>query len=117
MAPSAAFAQLPKCADLATNPAYGLAGNPTVFQVTATTPLTTLVTTGVPVPYCRVDFVVSERGGTGAGYASGQNQRIVLRVGLPASLADNGTGGSTQGAWNGKVENLGGGGTRESRTL
>jgi hypothetical protein len=112
LAPAAAFAQLPTCADLATNPAYGLAGNPTVLQVNATTPLTTFVTAGVTVPYCRVDFVVSERGGTGAGYASGQNQRVVLRVGLPANSSNLGTGGGFdgEGAWNGKVQNLGGGG-------
>jgi hypothetical protein len=110
-----ASAQRPTCADLGTNPAYGLFGNPTVSQVSPTTPLTTFVTTGVPgviVPYCRVDFVVSERGGPEFGYAVGENQRVVLRVGLPANSANGGTGGTAQGegAWNGRVQNLGGGG-------
>jgi hypothetical protein len=69
------------------------------------------VGTGVTVPYCRVDFTVSERGGPEAGYAVGQIQRVVLRVGLPANAANGGTGGAAGlGAWNGKVRNLGGGG-------
>jgi feruloyl esterase len=45
--------------------------------------------------YCRVDFTVPEA--------------INIRVGLPLSVADGGSGG-VRGAWNGKVQNLGGGG-------
>lgn len=116
--PVMAAAQLPTCADLGTNPAYGLAGNPTVSLNPSFTTLTTFVTppptvpVPVPVPYCRVDFIVSERGGPEAGYALGENQRVVLRVGLPANSADGGTGGTLdgEGAWNGRVQNLGGGG-------
>ena len=61
---------------------------------------------------CRADFVVSERGGPQFGYAVGEIQRIGLRVGLPANTSDGGTGGGAagEGAWNGKVRNLGGGG-------
>src|SRR4030095_8641296 len=46
------------------------------------------------------------------GDAAGENQQIVLRVGVPATTADGGSGGGVdgQGAWNGKVRNLGGGG-------
>jgi Tannase and feruloyl esterase len=98
----------PSCAQLNTDPAYGLAGNAVVVQHS-----TTLVPAAGPNPaYCRVDFVISERGGTEFGYAAGEIQRIGLRVGLPANTSDGGTGGGAagQGAWNGKVRNLGGGG-------
>ena len=109
IAPSSAFGQAPPtCAQLNTGPAYGLAGNPTVVQHS-----TTLVPAAGSNPaYCRVDFVVSERGGPQFGYAAGEVQRVGLRVGLPANSADGGTGGGAagEGAWNGKVRNLGGGG-------
>src|SRR5262249_51980316 len=39
----------------------------------------------------------------------GQAQHIRIRVGLPLNAADGGIGG-VQGAWNGKLQNLGGGG-------
>ena len=58
---------------------------------------------------CQLDFTWSARGGTASGYAEGQNQRIRLRVGLPPNTRDGGSGGVV-GAWNGKVQNLGGGG-------
>src|SRR5262245_26210116 len=81
--PTAAFAQA-TCAQLNTNPALGLAGDPTIIQHT-----TTLVPPAGSNPaYCRVDFVVSERGGPANGYAIGEVQRVVLRVGLPANTAD-----------------------------
>jgi Tannase and feruloyl esterase len=109
IAASSAFGQIPPtCAQLNTDPAYGLAGNPVVIQHS-----TTLVPAAGPNPaYCRVDFVVSERGGPQFGYAAGEIQRIGLRVGLPANTSDGGTGGGAagEGAWNGKVRNLGGGG-------
>ena len=98
----------PTCAQLNTDPTLGLAGNPVVIQHS-----TTLVPgAGSNPAYCRVDFVVSERGGPQFGYAVGEIQRIRLRVGLPANTSDGGTGGGVdgQGAWNGKVRNLGGGG-------
>src|SRR5262245_6262052 len=74
---------------------------------------TTLVPgAGTATAYCRVEFIVSERGGPAFGYAPGEIQQIGLRVGLPANSADGGSGGGVdgQGAWNGKVRNLGGGG-------
>src|SRR5262245_21366663 len=95
----------PTCAQLNTDPTYGLAGNPVVIQHS-----TTLVPAAGSNPaYCRVDFVVSERGGPQFGYAVGEIQRIGLRVGLPANTSNGGTGGGVegQGAWNGKVRNLG----------
>ena len=99
----------PTCAQLDTDPAYGLEGNPVVIQHS-----TTLVpASGTNPAYCRVDFVVSERGGPASGYAADEIQRIGLRVGLPANSSDGGTDGDPvagEGAWNGKVRNLGGGG-------
>jgi hypothetical protein len=103
-APATALA-VPTCAQLATDPANGLAGNPIIL-----TPTATLVPAGGSnAAYCRIDFVVSQHGGPEFGYAVGQQQHITLRVGLPLSSADGGTGG-VQGAWNGKTRNLGGGG-------
>ncbi len=109
-APFTAFAQgPPTCQQLDSDPAYGLAGNPVVLSHTAT-----LVPAGgnALVPYCLIDFAVSERGGPEHGYAPGEIQRVGLRVGLPANSSDGGTGGGPggQGAWNGKIRNLGGGG-------
>lgn len=51
---------------------------------------------GTSAAYCRVDLK--------------SLREINIRVGLPLSAADGGTGG-VQGAWNGKLRNLGGGGT------
>src|SRR5947207_6046194 len=41
-------------------------------------------------------------------------REINIRVGLPLNPADGGTGG-VQGAWNGKIQNLGGGGFAGTR--
>src|SRR4030095_8951730 len=110
MAASSASGQTPPtCAQLNSDPAYGLEGNPVVIEHS-----TTLVPAAGGNPaYCRVDFAVSERGGPQFGYAAGEIQRIGLRVGLPANSSDGGTDGDAvagEGAWNGKVRNLGGGG-------
>ena len=102
LAPAAASAQM-NCTSLATF----LAGQPYVSQVNPTTPLTTLTTAANA--RCEANFVYSARGGVANGYADGQAQRIVLRVGLPRNTVDGGSGG-VLGAWNGKVQNLGGGG-------
>ena len=51
---------------------------------------------GANAAYCRVDLK--------------SLREINIRVGLPLSAADGGTGG-VHGAWNGKLRNLGGGGT------
>ena len=51
---------------------------------------------GTTAAYCRVDLKYV--------------REINIRVGLPLSTADGGAGG-VQGAWNGKLRNLGGGGT------
>lgn len=85
-----------------------LATQPDVSPVNAATPLTTLTSIGTS-PRCEANFVYSARGGVAAGYAEGQAQRIALRIGLPRNSGDGGSGG-VLGAWNGKVQNLGGGG-------
>lgn len=54
---------------------------------------------GRNVTYCQVDLL----------YGTNPNQNIRIRVGLPLSSADGGSGG-VQGAWNGRTEGLGGGG-------
>jgi hypothetical protein len=51
---------------------------------------------GANAAYCRVELKYL--------------REINIRVGLPLSAADGGAGG-VQGAWNGKLRNLGGGGT------
>ena len=109
-------APLPTCAELGTDPANGLAGNPQISNLKATFYAAGADVVGVPPfqssnakPYCRVDFTLSTVcGGTG-GYLLDQCQQLGIRVGLPASIADLGSGG-VQGAWNGKNRDLGGGG-------
>jgi hypothetical protein len=72
-----------------------------VLQVTPATPLAAVTGTR-----CEANFIYSSRSGPRHGYAVGQDQRIVLRVGLPLNAVDN----SGSSLWNGKVQNLGGGG-------
>jgi hypothetical protein len=71
-------------------------------------PFTQLLTTN-GVTRCEANFIYSSRGGPADGYAVGQSQRIGIRVGFPLNTMDGGVGG-VQGAWNGKVRNIGGGG-------
>jgi hypothetical protein len=100
----AAFAQM-SCAELGVH----LESQPHVFPVNATTPLAAIPATGSA--RCEANFIHSSRGGTANGYAEGQDQRIVIRVGLPLNALDGGAGGAEgMGAWNGRVMNLGGGG-------
>jgi hypothetical protein len=85
---SPAFAaQPPSCADLA---ARMLDGKEVIAATSVITPAT-----GTVPAYCQVNLTVPEA--------------INIRVGLPLSAADHGSGG-VEGAWNGKVQNLGGGG-------
>src|SRR5256885_9416104 len=94
-----------------------LATQPHISQYTApgaTVPLpfTALTPATTPPPNaarCEANFVYSAKGGPADGYAVGQNQRIGIRVGFPLNTMDRGAGG-VQGAWNGKVRNIGGGG-------
>jgi len=110
VSPGAAVA-LPACADLQTNPAYGLAGNPRISGLTAAVQLAS----GGNKPYCKVDFTFSGESGPSAGYLPGQTQRIKIRVGLPPNSVDLAAliaAGTADGAvpWNGKNRDLGGGG-------
>jgi hypothetical protein len=107
---------LPTCAQLGTNPVYGLAGNPQISGLTATfypagadVVVTPFGTQSNARPYCRLDFTLSIVCGPAGGYEVGQCQQLKIRVGLPASMADGGSGG-VQGGWNGRNRDLGGGG-------
>src|SRR5215470_16584289 len=75
---------LPTCTELATNPAYGLAGNPQVSGLTAVLQSAS----GPDKPYCKVDFTFSGESGPSAGYLPGQSQQIRIRVGLPPNGVD-----------------------------
>ena len=61
------------------------------------------------LPYCRVNITVSELSGPRNGYLRGQKQAIGIAIGLPLSAADGGSTGQ-QGNWNGRIQDLGGGG-------
>ena len=110
--PLAAPAAEMTCAQLGT---YLATLAPTITPFTApgaTTPLPLtqlLPAAGANAARCEANFIYSNRGGPAFGYAVGQNQRIGIRVGFPLNVADGGSGG-VQGAWNGKVRNIGGGG-------
>jgi Tannase and feruloyl esterase/FG-GAP-like repeat len=122
---------LPTCTQLATNLAYGLAGNAVIWQSGTQgadneglmTPSATIVPATATVPaYCKVNLQYSAKSGPAYGYATGQTQTIGIVIGLPLNSTDGGVptnpGGfswtAVNGAWNGKVENLGGGGYRGS---
>jgi feruloyl esterase len=115
----------PSCAELASNPDYGLAGNPHFSKLTAivvpvadpkapepATPSTNFAESmerGAPptVAYCRLDLTYNAgKSGAKDGYEDGQAQAIGIRIGLPLRTDD---GGSSAG-WNGKIQNLGSGG-------
>lgn len=104
--PKAPPLPLPTCAQLGTDANYGLAGNAAISGLTTEV---IPVGTGVTVPYCQINFTFSGESGPSAGYRTDQSEQIRIRVGLPLSAADGGTGG-LYGAWNGKNRDLGGGG-------
>jgi len=105
LVPAAAFAQM-TCAELGA----WLEAQPHVLPVTPTTAFTTLTATGAN-PRCEANFIYSSRGGPQHGYDEGENQRVVIRVGLPRNELDGGSGGVPgMGAWNGRTRGLGGGG-------
>jgi hypothetical protein len=83
------------CAELATDPANGLAGNPVVKSATSAL----VAASGPNVAHCQVDIL----------YGTNPDQNINVRVGLPLNSLDGGTGGA-EGSWNGRTQGIGGGG-------
>jgi hypothetical protein len=115
-------AGLPTCSQLAGDPAYGLAGNVLLSQTTSdneglVSPSAIIVpATATNAAYCKVHLEYSSRPyDPNGGYVQ---QHVGINIGLPLSSADGGHPTSPKGyswtavngAWNGKVENLGGGG-------
>src|SRR5438552_10156618 len=97
----ATAAPLPICSGLA---AQLLAGEGVSAATSAVQPAA-----GAHRSYCLVNITVSELAGPKDGYLVGQKQMIKVGIGLPLSPADGGTGSSV-GAWNERIEDLGGGG-------
>jgi Tannase and feruloyl esterase len=97
--------RLPNCVELATHPSYGLVGHRDLSALSSAL----VPAAGANAAYCQVDITVSSESGPRHGYLTGQSEQIRVRVGLPLSAADGGTGG-VRGAWNGKQRDLGGGG-------
>jgi hypothetical protein len=124
LTPLAGFAALPTCAELATNHLYGLAGNPLVTASASdnqglVSPSAAIVAaTATDSAYCLVHLQYSSKSGPADGYAPGESQTIGINVSLPLNSTDGGTPknpngyswSAVNGAWNGKVENMGGGG-------
>jgi feruloyl esterase len=101
----------PTCLDLATNPAWGLFGNPSITLLTAViTPAA-----GLNLAYCQVNFTDVTLVGPEFGYPAGETSKFRIRVGLPLNVNDGGTG-AVQGAWNGNIQTLGNGGFAGSVT-
>lgn len=121
---TASAAGPPTCAQLATDPAFGLAGNVNISQTASdnqglVSPSAQIVpATATHAAYCLVHLQFSSESGPTNGYAPGESQTIGINIGLPLNSTDNGTPinptgyswAAVNGAWNGKVENLGGGG-------
>jgi hypothetical protein len=124
LTPVTAFAAGPTCAQLATNPAYGLAGNVNITQTASdnqglVSPSAAIVpATSTNAAICLVHLQFSSQAGPAHGYAAGESQTIGINIGLPLNSTDGGTPHNpsgyswtaVNGAWNGKVVNLGGGG-------
>jgi hypothetical protein len=99
--PSSAHAALPSCSGLAAL----LLQNADIASATSAV----VPAAGANLAYCNVQITVSDLAGPAFGYQAGQSQAIKVGIGLPLSAADGGSGG-VQGAWNGRIEDLGGGG-------
>ena len=90
LAPAIAFAgRPPTCAQLATNPDYGLASNPVITATTSdnqglVSPSAAIVpATATDAAYCLVHLQFSSKSGPKSGYAVGESQTIGINVGLP----------------------------------
>jgi Tannase and feruloyl esterase len=100
--PSSAMANpLPNCAGLAAQ----LLKNRDILSATSAVQ----AAAGGNLSYCLVNITVSDLAGPAAGYLPGQKQMIEIGVGLPLSTADGGSVG-VHGNWNGRIQDLGGGG-------
>jgi Tannase and feruloyl esterase len=99
--PSRAAAAPPSCSSLAAQllAGEGVSAATSAIQLAASPHLS----------YCLVNITVSELAGPKDGYLPGQKQMINVGIGLPLSPADGGAGGSV-GAWNERIQDLGGGG-------
>jgi hypothetical protein len=93
--------QLPTCSGLAAQllPEKGIVSATSAIQPA----------NGTHKPYCLVNITVSDLAGPKDGYLPGQRQMINIGIGLPLSASDGGTGGIL-GAWNERIQDLGGGG-------
>lgn len=103
---------------------YALQGNPNITQTVSdnqglVSPSAVIVpASSTNAAYCNVHLQYSSKSGPTFGYAPGESQTIGINVGLPLNSTDNGTPTNpagynwtaVNGAWNGKVENFGGGG-------
>ena len=83
------------CAQLATDPANGLLGDPVVKSVESQI----IPASGTNAAYCQVNLL----------YGTNSEQNINIRIGLPLNSLDGGRGG-VEGAWNGRTQGVGGGG-------
>ena len=122
LTPVSAFAapQLPSCSQLAAL----LASNSNIVKSASDnegipSPTATIVpATATNAAYCNVQFEFSSKSGPADGYAPGKSQAVGIGVGLPLNTTDGGTPSnpsgatwnSVNGAWNGSVQNIGGGG-------
>jgi hypothetical protein len=84
-----------QCSQLATEPAGGLVGDPSVKSVTSAI----IPASGASSSYCQVNVL----------WGTSPAENINIRVGLPLNSVDGGSGG-VQGAWNGRTQGVGGGG-------
>jgi hypothetical protein len=99
--PSPSKAATPSCSALAAQ----VLTNPDISAATSAVQ----PAAGANLSYCLVNITYSHLAGPMAGYLPGQSQTVKIGIGLPLSTADGGSGG-VQGNWNGRIEDLGGGG-------
>jgi hypothetical protein len=118
--PASAAPTLPTCSQLATL----LAANSYISQTSSdnqgkASPTAVIVAaTTANAGYCNIQFQFSAQSGPTYGYAVGESQTIDIGIGLPLNTTDSGTPSNPKGAtwtavngaWNGKIENIGGGG-------
>ena len=103
---------LPHCAELASDPRYGIAANTDIIAGSASSAVVPAAPAqparlpfapqpSPPTPaYCQVYFTYSSLAGPAHGYDVGQRQMIRIGILLPLSAVDGGAG-RVQGNWNG----------------